>query len=130
MLLDALGQVMKHLTDREDARRKFKTMDKNRDGTLDGRELRLALSKTGLQLSQQQCALLVASMDKDGNGVVTGEEFVDRVWQHKLKTVRSQLRAASYVIGGQDWCALAHPTPPLTRLSPTCATDCDRSLVV
>ena len=54
-------------------------------------------------MSQQQAALLVSSIDKDGDGNVTGEEFVDCVWRFKLRTTRSQLRAASYVLGGQDW---------------------------
>ena len=39
MLDDALSLVLRHLTDRGDALRRFRAMDRNRDGALDGKEL-------------------------------------------------------------------------------------------
>jgi hypothetical protein len=41
-------------------------------------------------------------LDKDGDGTISIAEFMDVVWQRKLKLLRQKFQAASYSIGGID----------------------------
>ena len=64
---------------RGELRRIFERFDANRSGKLDYRELRNALQAMGLDVSEQKAAQLLQDYDRDGNGLMEINEFVQMV---------------------------------------------------
>jgi len=63
----------------EEARQTFYLMDSNKDGVLSRRELRIALSSYGMDLSKEGSARVARSADYDKDGVISFGEFLDFV---------------------------------------------------
>jgi Ca2+-binding EF-hand superfamily protein len=65
-----------------DARALFDAMDKDGGGVITGTELGAAMQRLGMGLSEAQLQNVLNVLDTDGDGQVTYEEFVDRLWRH------------------------------------------------
>ncbi|TVU36815.1 hypothetical protein EJB05_18763, partial [Eragrostis curvula] len=60
--------------------RAFSSFDRNNDGKISATELRLCMKATlGEDLSPEDAAALVASVDTDGDGLLSEEEFLKQV---------------------------------------------------
>ena len=77
-------------------------MDKDSSGSLDGRELKIALKRLHLALDDQHLAAVIAHLDADGDGGVQIHEFVSLVWERKLVLLRRRFAAAAHTAGGVD----------------------------
>jgi len=80
-------QIEQLMVDRIDAVRKeqklelseaFKQFDTNNDGTLSSTELETAIEEFGIGLSKNQMIVLMQDMDKDSDGQIDYQEFVNR----------------------------------------------------
>ena len=60
----------------EDFKTQFGMFDDNGDGTVDGNELRAVLRALGTELSHDQVAELIETIDSDKSGVIEFPEFV------------------------------------------------------
>jgi Ca2+-binding EF-hand superfamily protein len=80
----------------------FRKIDKDRSGSLDAAEFKLALKLLNLHLSAKQTHAIMMHLDDDGDGTISLDEFMRLVWQNKLKLLRQKLGAAAYAIGGID----------------------------
>ena len=57
----------------------FKSMDNNRNKTLDAQELEMGLRDFGINLNSEQVAVLVKFFDKDGSGNINFNEFLTAI---------------------------------------------------
>jgi len=70
---------------REALQETFAKFDTSKDGFLDADELRIALRETrGADVSLDECAEMIGSIDSDGDGVISFEEFVSLHDDHLL----------------------------------------------
>ena len=103
---EAMELIFNGLTSKAEATMAFRRMDKDNSGQLDPYEFKMALKFLRLHISDDQAEVVVAELDKDGDGMVSITEFLDLVWQGKLERVRQKFRTASYTTGRQDWARL------------------------
>jgi len=54
----------------------FSHYDKDKSGTIDSNELRGLLSELGRNVSDEDMALLMKELDRDGNGLIEFSEFL------------------------------------------------------
>lgn len=67
-------------TQKEDViRSAFKTFDKDGNGMIDAKELRIAMKKLGECLTDQELDDMMRQADVDGDGKIDYEEFV-KIW--------------------------------------------------
>ena len=50
-------------------------MDANKDGKITAKELRRILRELGDDFSNKQCNRMIKSVDKDGDGMISFDEF-------------------------------------------------------
>ena len=55
----------------------FKEMDVDKNGTLDAQEFKAALLKNGEHVTDEDVKVIIASIDKNGDGVIQLSEFID-----------------------------------------------------
>lgn len=81
----------------------FQAMDINRDGVLDAGEIRETLKKLGLKISDGQVKQLLHKMDKDGNVLITWEEWREYLILQPHTSVQSifEYHASGTNIGGE-----------------------------
>lgn len=67
------------LTDEEieEIREAFNLFDTDGSGTIDPRELKAAMQSLGFEAKNQTIYQMIADIDKDGNGSIDFEEFLD-----------------------------------------------------
>ena len=58
-------------------RKTFRVLDKDQNGYITSRELREWVSKLGEKLTQKEASELVREADKNGDGKINIEEFVE-----------------------------------------------------
>ena len=63
-------------------------IDKDNSGELDGPEFKLALKYLNLRLNDRQIEVVMKHLDQDGDGTISIEEFLNLVWEGKLKQLR------------------------------------------
>ncbi len=63
----------------KDAKQAFQVMDKDGDGTLDEAELKQAMERLGVGLTDLQLSKLMRAVDTDGEGTIDYNEFIERV---------------------------------------------------
>jgi len=66
----------------EDLREAFRMFDRNKDGYIDLTELRKVTSLMGATLSSSEIQEFMLEADKDGNGKIDYEEFVNMMKQY------------------------------------------------
>lgn len=54
-------------------------MDANKDGKITAKELRRILRELGDDFSNKQCNRMIKSVDKDGDGMISFDEFCQNV---------------------------------------------------
>lgn len=54
-------------------------MDHNKDGKISAKELRRILRELGDDFSNKACNRMIKTVDKDGDGLISFEEFCDSV---------------------------------------------------
>ena len=101
-LSEALERLCDGLLSKRQARETFRKMDKDSSGSLDGRELKIALKRLHLALDDKHLAAVIAHLDADGDGGVQINEFVSLVWERKLVLLRRRFAAAAHTAGGVD----------------------------
>lgn len=77
---DFLALVAKSVQDtdsHDELREAFKAFDRNGDDIIDAAELRLIMSKLGEQLTDAEIDEMIQTADRDGDGQVHYEEFVN-----------------------------------------------------
>jgi Ca2+-binding EF-hand superfamily protein len=57
----------------------FKSMDNNKNKKLDAVELETGLRDFGINLNEEQVAVLVKHFDKDGSGQISFNEFLSAI---------------------------------------------------
>merc|ERR1712029_1282315 len=78
-------QMMKKSNEQEqldDLKEAFKMFDRNKDGFIDLNELKKVTSLIGTSLSNADLCKFMNEADKDGNGKIDYEEFVDMMKQY------------------------------------------------
>eukprot|EP00027_Filamoeba_sp_ATCC50430_P009746 CAMPEP_0168559194 /NCGR_PEP_ID=MMETSP0413-20121227/10388_1 /TAXON_ID=136452 /ORGANISM="Filamoeba nolandi, Strain NC-AS-23-1" /LENGTH=151 /DNA_ID=CAMNT_0008590395 /DNA_START=137 /DNA_END=595 /DNA_ORIENTATION=- len=60
----------------------FALFDKNGDGRISSSELKEAIKQLGQKVTDQEIAEMIKSVDKDGNGTVEFDEFVELMHKH------------------------------------------------
>ncbi len=66
----------------EELRQAFRVFDRNGDGFIEPEELRSAFLNLGERLSDGQLEEMIRAADKDGNGKIDYEEFIDMMRTH------------------------------------------------
>lgn len=118
----------------KDAKQAFALMDKDGDGTLDEAELKQAMERLGVGLTDLQLSKLMRAVDTDGEGTIDYNEFVERVGlddgddeigerltdaealhKHRLAAEAAQTEAAGG--GGLVSCAFEFAEPGYTGLT-------------
>jgi len=61
----------------------FKEFDKNGDGKIDPRELKLAMRSLGYKTSNQEIYTMIGEVDADGDGHIDFDEFVRLMTDHR-----------------------------------------------
>ena len=102
VLDEALNRLAEGMGSKSKAHDAFRKIDKDRSGSLDAAEFKLALKLLNLHLSAKQTHAIMMHLDDDGDGTISLDEFMRLVWQNKLKLLRQKLGAAAYAIGGID----------------------------
>ena len=103
-----LAQVFAALTTSADVMKTFKQADMGNEGMLDGVALRKALTYIGTEVSKKDAGLVLKALDKDGDGKVSLEEFLTRVWASRIGVLKSKFKAASYHNGKENYSRLFH----------------------
>ena len=77
----------------ENLRAAFKHFDTNGDGIISLEELNNAIGTGGLQVSKEEIQRVLAEVDKDGNGEIDYDEFVDMLTtlSKPAKNIRSSV---------------------------------------
>nr|XP_054759796.1 calmodulin-like [Lytechinus pictus] len=70
----------------EDIRGCFKTLDKDDNGCISAKELREALGEACINMSKEKADQLIKECDKNGDGLVNYEEFVQMLVNVLLST--------------------------------------------
>eukprot|EP01045_Picozoa_sp_COSAG04_P004628 COSAG04_NODE_204_length_20429_cov_6.166896_9_plen_1552_part_00 len=107
-LKEAMDRLCAGLNSKLKAEEAFRKIDKDNSGELDAREFHLALKYLHIHLNERQIEVLMKHLDKDGDGVISIEEFMSVIWERKLQQLRDKFRQLSYSFAGQDWEALFH----------------------
>ena len=106
MLQLALQHLYEGLTSQHAARDAFRKFDKDSDGRLDSREVKLALRYLSLNLTDIQVDALIDHLDQDGNQEISIDEFLSQIFRGRMQLLRHRFQAASYTLGGMDFEAL------------------------
>ena len=106
MLQLALQHLYEGLTSQHAARDAFHKFDKDSDGRLDTREVKLALRSLSLNLTDIQVDALIDHLDQDGNQEISIDEFLSQIFRGRAQLLRHRFQAASYALGGMDFEAL------------------------
>ncbi len=61
----------------EEIREAFNLFDTDGSGTIDPKELKAAMQSLGFEAKNQTIYQMIADIDKDGNGSIDFEEFLD-----------------------------------------------------
>lgn len=61
---------------RQEIREAFDLFDTDGSGTIDAKELNVAMRALGFEMTEQQIEQMIADVDKDGSGAIEFEEFV------------------------------------------------------
>ena len=107
-LNEAMRRLTEKISSKAVAQEAFRKIDRDGSGELDTldtkdtKEFKQFLNQLHLQLNDRQVAAIMDHLDKDGDGTISIAEFMDVVWQRKLKTLSSKFQAASYSLGGID----------------------------
>lgn len=92
----------------------FEKFDRDGSGCISAPELRALCYDRGFPLSEEEVAAAMASLDKDGSGTLTYEEFLEW-WRSDSRFALLQLTEAQQAVVAQiveyfkhfdaDWCA-------------------------
>ena len=78
LFLALMANKTKTIGENEKSMRKtFRVLDKDQNGYITSRELREWVSKLGEKLTQKEASELVREADKNGDGKINIEEFVE-----------------------------------------------------
>ena len=79
-----LTELKRSLGSSEVVKSKFDEMDKDNSGTLDSKELAVLCKELGSELDHNELVAALSTMDKDGDGKITYEEFYGwwTGWKH------------------------------------------------
>ncbi|EEC18754.1 ADP/ATP translocase, putative, partial [Ixodes scapularis] len=83
----------------------FKSLDANRDGTLDATEIQTSFQRLGVNIDYDEAVRLLRRMDKDGSLSISFEEWRDYLLFHpssEIHDIISHWRHATYVDIGED----------------------------
>ena len=74
-----MSEQMKNTLTEEHLRNAFKVFDKNGDGVIDMKELKIALTTMGEKLTDEEVEELFQNVDTDHDGTISYEEFIKMV---------------------------------------------------
>ena len=101
-LWEAMDRMCGGITSKRQAREAFRKFDKDSSGELDARGLKTALRHMTLGLNDQQIEVVMAYLDKDGDGSISIHEFMGIIFGRKLEMVTTKLQVQAYSNGGVD----------------------------
>ncbi|KAJ8764401.1 hypothetical protein K2173_006141 [Erythroxylum novogranatense] len=61
---------------RQEIREAFELFDTDNSGTIDAKELNVAMRALGFEMTEEQISQMIADVDKDGSGAIDFDEFV------------------------------------------------------
>ncbi|KAF9599955.1 hypothetical protein IFM89_001990 [Coptis chinensis] len=61
---------------RQEIREAFELFDTDGSGTIDAKELNVAMRALGFEMTEEQIAQMITDVDKDGSGAIDFDEFV------------------------------------------------------
>ncbi|XP_026402123.1 caltractin-like isoform X1 [Papaver somniferum] len=61
---------------RQEIREAFELFDTDGSGTIDAKELNVAMRALGFEMTEEQITQMIADVDKDGSGAIDFDEFV------------------------------------------------------
>ncbi len=70
----------------EEIREAFNLFDTDGSGTIDPKELKAAMQSLGFEAKNQTIYQMIADIDKDGNGSIDFEEFLDMMTAKMVKS--------------------------------------------
>ena len=107
MVAHVIKEMFTGVHSRQSALAVFHKMDQNQSGSLDARELQIALHRlVGVEIDLPRIQLVLQAMDIDGDGRVSADDFLYGHKMARLAIVRQGFRACSYQGGRQDWAKL------------------------
>ncbi|XP_064458634.1 calcium-binding mitochondrial carrier protein SCaMC-2-like [Ornithodoros turicata] len=83
----------------------FKSLDENRDGSLDANEIKTSFRKLGINIDHDEAVRLLKRMDKDGSLTISFEEWRDYLMFHPSSEIHDIIRHwrhATFVDIGED----------------------------
>ncbi|KAL2620021.1 hypothetical protein R1flu_000226 [Riccia fluitans] len=85
--IDSVDRFLEDLgSERTELRRVFAALDEDQDNLICVTDLRHFMAKLGSEVSEEEAVAMVATVDKNGDGKVTLDEFCD-LYQHSLNNV-------------------------------------------
>ena len=94
---------------KQEIREAFDLFDTDGSGTIDAKELKVAMRALGFEPKKEEIRKLIADIDRDGTGTIDFNEFLDMMTQ---KMVRGAPRFPASVCASHWWRSDA----PLERL--------------
>lgn len=81
----------------EEIREAFNLFDTDGSGTIDPKELKAAMQSLGFEAKNQTIYQMIADIDKDGNGSIDFDEFLDMMTA-KMVSSMEFIELPSYII--------------------------------
>ena len=81
----------------EELRQAFDLFDTDGSGTIDPKELRAAMQSLGFETKNQTIYQMIQDIDKDGDGDIDFDEFLDLMTRWELRKRRSAVLLLSFL---------------------------------